>query len=56
MENNKEVEIIYYSELYNQYMYNYQLVSDLALLISQLLSTNKSIVVLKVPSPLKDTE
>lgn len=53
--NNKEIEIIYYNREYNDYMHNQQLVRDLELLISQLLSNNKDIKILEVPSPLKES-
>ena len=52
--NNKEIEIIYYNRVYNDYIHNQQLVSDLGLLISQLLSNNKDIKIVEVPSPLKE--
>ena len=51
--NKKKIAIIYYNREYNDYLYNQQLVKDLALLVSQLLSNNKDIKIMEVP-PLKD--
>ena len=54
--NTKEIEIIYYNREYNDYIHNQRLVRDLALLISQLLSSNKDIKIVEVPSLVKESK
>lgn len=52
----KEVDIIYYNSTYNDYLHNQILVKDLPLLISQILGNGKNVLVLEVPSNLKDSQ
>lgn len=45
---NKDIEIIYYNREYNDYLYKNCVINDLNSFISQLISTNKCIMLLEV--------